>query len=457
MFLSTYALRRKHTLFEYIYFIHTHSSNNNLDSQLQYRFLRNMKQETMNSVVPTSIQLGNLILNRISKGIDVNEPVTYDGHTETPLHCAVAHGNLHIVQLLLKHGADVCRKNGDGVSPLRVAHCPPETDNSYDIYKLLLKKGADFNDTGDFGLVLSPFLLALGCRSLKCIELLLDHGADITAVDSSGNSALHLAVRNNHIDVVKFVLDQGLGIDRKNVIDETALHVAAKMGKFEACQLLINRGAMVNLRVQWTGETPLTLAVGRALAKFEASKIIDLLLKSGADVEDKAGGRSVLEIAATDSASPGTRFVLMQHVAKMQHQYLPINEDDRQLIENKDCYKIYYNMCLRELETMRKEKFYNNVSVFTILMERKSTISGYDRNEELIIALEKQNSKYDTKFRIYFSWLKERFYTEVKRQRLQKIAAMNLSKLLKFNDQFGAVTGKILSHLSYAELKFLET
>lgn len=81
---------------------------------------------------------------------------------------------------------------------------------------------------------------------------------------------------------------------------------------------------------------------------------------------------------------------------------------------------------------MKKERFYGNVSVFTILMESEQVISGYARNEELITALDKQD--YGSKFRMYFSWLKERFYDEVKKQRVIKIAAINLSNIFKFND-----------------------
>jgi len=76
------------------------------------------------------------------------------GYYSTPLHAAIAKGNLNIAQVLLEHHADVSAFNGDGITPLhwasRRGHC--------DAVQLLLKYRADINiqdETGETSLKLA--------------------------------------------------------------------------------------------------------------------------------------------------------------------------------------------------------------------------------------------------------------------------------------------------------------
>jgi ankyrin repeat protein len=61
--------------------------------------------------------------------------------------------------------------------------------------------------------------------------MLLDHGADINAVDSSGNTVLHAAFeklcRENY-DYIKMLLDHGADINAVNNSGKTVLHAALK-------------------------------------------------------------------------------------------------------------------------------------------------------------------------------------------------------------------------------------
>ena len=51
----------------------------------------------------------------------------------------------------------------------------------------------------------TPFLLAWELGLLEVISKLVDNGSNINALDFEGNSALHLAVINVHIDTVKYL------------------------------------------------------------------------------------------------------------------------------------------------------------------------------------------------------------------------------------------------------------
>ena len=61
-----------------------------------------------------------------------------DWHKRTPLHYACLNRNLHSIQVLLDHGANVNHKNGKGQKPLEVAL----KEGYLDVAALLLRYGA---------------------------------------------------------------------------------------------------------------------------------------------------------------------------------------------------------------------------------------------------------------------------------------------------------------------------
>lgn len=281
----------------------------------------------------------------IEEGVDIN--ILIEGMR--PLHYAVDSSNLSAVQLLLQHGADMSLKDLFGRTPLHYASFL-RTENSYDIYKLLLENGANCNDKDCLDGA-SPFLCAIGTGDLRIVQLLLIHGADVAAMDSRyGNTVLHYAAKNQNTDVIEFILDQGFPIESSSEEDYSALHHAARSGNFKACEILLRRGAMVNRRSSKTNETPLSLAVKPDFRSIEKPRIVQTLLEHGANVADKVGGRSILEIAEMGSES--IRNLLMSHIAKMKYLNVNINDYDQRTIEGNAYYRSYYQMCLLEFEKM---------------------------------------------------------------------------------------------------------
>ncbi|KAK0043240.1 ankyrin repeat and death domain-containing protein 1A, partial [Biomphalaria pfeifferi] len=62
----------------------------------------------------------------------------------------------------------------------------------------------------------------------------------------AGMTAVHLAAKNGHIDVLKALLMQGVEVDDRDVEGKTALHLAAEAGHKEAVDLLLDYTANPN-------------------------------------------------------------------------------------------------------------------------------------------------------------------------------------------------------------------
>lgn len=101
-------------------------------------------------------------------------------------------------------------------------------------------------------------------------------------VDDSGTTAVHEAVRNDHVDMLRVMVEAGVDVnvtqDQPADAGNTPLHVACLYGRAEAVKLLMDSGADDTLQ-NVDGETPAHLAVmknrfGRGL---EAGAIIGVL------------------------------------------------------------------------------------------------------------------------------------------------------------------------------------
>ncbi|CAE7007412.1 hypothetical protein PTNB73_00048 [Pyrenophora teres f. teres] len=77
---------------------------------------------------------------------------------------------------------------------------------------------------------------------------------DINSQDSRGTSALQLAAKNGHSDVLRLLLDKGANLDTRNNRSETALHWAVRSGNMSIAELLLLKGAdvMVEDSEGWT-------------------------------------------------------------------------------------------------------------------------------------------------------------------------------------------------------------
>ncbi len=126
-----------------------------------------------------------------------------DGLEWTALHWAGATGANKAAAVLLARGADPNEPNEGGYTPLHLAAAMGHAA----AVRLLLEAGSDIRAEAGNGW--TPFVLAAAAGHVEAAEVLLAAGADINSVDEDGCSALYWAVYNGCAEGVDFLLDRG--------------------------------------------------------------------------------------------------------------------------------------------------------------------------------------------------------------------------------------------------------
>ena len=117
------------------------------------------------------------------------------------------------------------------------------------------------------------------------VRALVEQGADVTARQGDGATALHWAAYWDDVDVAGLLIDAGADVNAANDLGVTALWTAAENGRAPMVRRLLDAGADANVPLL-SGETPLMTA-----ARVGAADVAGLLLEAGADV-DATGARS---------------------------------------------------------------------------------------------------------------------------------------------------------------------
>lgn len=104
---------------------------------------------------------------------------------------------------------------------------------------------------------------AASAGDLAGVMKALSRKADINSrsdVDEWGSSALHMAVKNGHANIVRYLVSKKK--IKLNVLDDlerTPLHIAARLGNFKIIVLLFKAGADPYL-FDCEGQTPFSIA-----------------------------------------------------------------------------------------------------------------------------------------------------------------------------------------------------
>ena len=110
------------------------------------------------------------------------------------------------------------------------------SSNNYVVLKRALE--------GEYGEILKDdldlaLLRAAANGNLECVSLLLDNGADISAVDGHLDNALILATSNGHTNVVELLLKRGCPPNELNSLNFSPLMKACQSGYIDIVRLLL--------------------------------------------------------------------------------------------------------------------------------------------------------------------------------------------------------------------------
>ncbi|XP_071096613.1 serine/threonine-protein phosphatase 6 regulatory ankyrin repeat subunit B-like [Haliotis cracherodii] len=205
-----------------------------------------------------------------------------------------------MLELLLKEGGQGdCSKTIFMASQLKspdalrilLRHC------SMDDYKLKVPGAQQVISQKNFGIEGRTALLEASKCSIESVQLLLDCGADVNAVDTNRYTILHSHIIYSNLSVLNVILSRMTCPlpEYRDSSSETPLHIASANGDMECFTLLLKQYPHVNVRTT-KGSTALHLAILSEIGKAEK---VQTLIQAGTDVTiTDNNGNTALHLAA---------------------------------------------------------------------------------------------------------------------------------------------------------------
>jgi len=236
----------------------------------------------------TAGELNDDALMLAANGSGADHPLKIQATKEKPYGTVYA----GVIDILVKNGADINRKNANGYTPLMIAARSRQFEN---VQALIKYRNINLDVKGKDGK--TAIMLAIEGLSgdKKIVTALVNRGANVNNKYQSGDwrgmTALHFAISNGNSDMADILLkSKSIDLNSKTKDGFTALALAIAAENVNMLSALLKRGTDVNFRMD-QGVTALMIAAYKGNAE-----IVDILLKSGADINaiDQQGRTALL-------------------------------------------------------------------------------------------------------------------------------------------------------------------
>ncbi|XP_046577420.1 ankyrin-1-like [Haliotis rubra] len=297
--------------------------------------------DDQNSILHLASKEGHLEIVKYIYSMNTIDIESRDFHGNTPIMLAALFGLSGVFVFLVEMGADLSLLDNDAENILHLS-C---RGGGEEIVKYIIKLNVvDINSKGGG---MTPVLLAAAFGNRAAFENLVEMGADLLAVDTLGNSVLHLTCQGGYLDIVKYVLKQNIvDINSRGADGRTPALIAAAYGHSTLFEYLVKRGADLSVEDDYgyntlhsacrrgnmdivkhvfkqnivdinsrraDGGTPALIA-----AVYGHSTLFEYLVKNGADlsVEDDDGD-NILHSACVGGNIDIVKYVLKQNIVDL--------------------------------------------------------------------------------------------------------------------------------------------
>ncbi|XP_049339267.1 SH3 and multiple ankyrin repeat domains protein 2 [Astyanax mexicanus] len=211
----------------------------------------------------------NQQVEKVSKMLDRGlDPNYQDPDTgETPLTFAAHLENgVEMIKVLKNGGAHLDFRAKDGMTAL---HKAARSKNSTTLMTLLeLGASPDYKDSR--GLT-ALYHTAMVGGDPACCELLLHEHASVCCQDENGWHEVHQACRHGHVQHLEHLLFYGADMSAQNASGNTALHICALYNQDNCARVLLIRGADKEVK-NYNSQSPFQVAI--IAGNFELAELI---------------------------------------------------------------------------------------------------------------------------------------------------------------------------------------
>lgn len=194
-------------------------------------------------------------------------PEQQDEHNQELLR-ASANGDLNAIKSALKRGADINTRIKRGTIELNPLYLALK-NKQFKVASYLIKNGADMYAYGGENMIMNQFIIDKQADVIKFLIEKMHYDLDIG--DKLSRVPLHIAVRENQLELIRYFLRKKANINAQDSEGNTAVSKATHIENEMATKLLLELGANPNI-ANIHGNTPIFSAV------FKNNKKLLLLL-----------------------------------------------------------------------------------------------------------------------------------------------------------------------------------